>query len=106
MSALLESPAFAQKVSKENVRALNTARMQAESINGGLNNYRASKCMYATGKGGGNCSKNARDGCLFEFDGGSPGWQEAGGQPTVGTEILVSRDGASIIDVVYNSSPR
>ena len=62
--------------------------------------------MYATGKGGGNCLKNARDGYLFVFDGGSPGWQEAGGQPTVETEILVSRDGASIIDVVYNGSPR
>ena len=106
MSALLVSPAFAQKVSKENVRALNTARMQAESINGGLNNYRASKCMYATGKGGGNCLKNARDGCLFVFDGGSPGRQEAGDQPTVETEILVSRDGASIVDVVYNGSLR
>ena len=53
--------------------------------------------MYVTGKGGGNCLKNASDGYLFVFDGGSPGWQEAGGQPTVETEILVSRDGASII---------
>ncbi len=44
--------------------------------------------MYATGKGGGNCLKNASDGYLFVFDGGSPGWQEAGGQPTVETEIL------------------
>ena len=42
----------------------------------------------------------------FVFDGGSPGWQEAGGQPTVETEILVSRDGASNIDVVDNGSPR
>ena len=107
MSALLVSLAFAQKVSKENVRALNTARMQAESINGGLNNYyRASKCMYATGKGGGNCLKNASDGYLFVFDFGSPGWQEAGGQTTIETEILASRDGASVVDVVYNSSPR
>ena len=88
VSALLVSPAFAQKVSKENVRALNTARMQAESINGGLNNYRASKCMYASAKGGGNCLKNASDGYLFVFEGGSPGWQEAGGQPTGETEIL------------------
>ena len=90
MSALLVSPAFAQKVLKENVRAINTARMQAESINGGLNNYRSSKCIYATGKGGGNCFKNASDGFLFVFDGGSQGWQEAGGQPNVETEILVS----------------
>ena len=46
--------------------------------------------MYATGKGGDNCLKNASDGYLFVFDGGSPGWQEAGGQPTVETEILFS----------------
>ena len=57
------------------------------------------------GKGGGNCLKNASDGYLFVFDGGSPGWQEVGGQPAVETEILVSRDGASIVDVVYNGSP-
>ena len=50
--------------------------------------------------------KNASDGYLFVFDGGSSGWQEAGGQPTVDTEILVSRDGASVVDVVYNGSPR
>ena len=55
---------------------------------------------------GGKCLKNASDGYLFVFDGGSPGWQEAGGEPTVETEILVSRDGASIVDVVYNGSPR
>ena len=106
MSALLLSPAFAQKVSKENVRAINTARMRAESINGGLNNYRAAKCMYATGNGGGDCLKNASDGFLFVFDGGSPGWQEAGSPPTVETEILVSPDGNSVVDVVYNGSPR
>lgn len=88
MSALLVSPAFAQKVSKENVRSLNTARMQAESINGGLNNYRASKCMHATGKGGGNCLKKASDGYLFVFDGGSPGWQEAGGNPLLKLKFL------------------
>ena len=102
MSALLLSPAFAQKVSKENVRAINTARMRAESINGGLNNYRAAKCMYATGKGVGKCLQNAGEGFLFVFYEGSPGWQEAGRPPTVETEILVSEDGVSIVDVVYN----
>ena len=94
VGALMVSPALAQKVSKENVRAINTARMRAESINGGLKNYIDSKCMDATGKGGGNCLKNASDGFLFVFDGGcgSPGCQEAGGQPSVETDILVSRD--------------
>ena len=106
MISLLLSPALAQKVAKENVRAINTARMRAESINGGLNNYRAAKCMYATGNGGGDCLKNASDGFLFVFDGGSPGWQEAGSPPTVETEILVSPDGNSVADVVYNGSPR
>ena len=100
--ALMVSPALAQKVSKENVRAMNTARMRAESINGGLNNYRAAQCMYATGKGGGKCLQNAGEGFLFVFNGGSPGWQEAGRPPTVETEILVSEDGVSIVDVVYN----
>ena len=50
--------------------------------------------------------KNASDGYLFVFDSGSPGWQEAGGQPTFETEILVSRDGASVVNVVYKGSPR
>ena len=53
VSALVLSPALAQKVAKENVSAINIARMRAEFINGGLSNYRASKCMYyATGRGG------------------------------------------------------
>ena len=62
--------------------------------------------MYATGKGGGDYLKNASDGFLFVFDGGSPGWQESGGHPSVETEILVSPDGASVVDVVHNGSPR
>jgi hypothetical protein len=106
LSALMVSPVLAQKVSKDNVRAINTARTRAESINGGLNNYRAAKCMYATGKGGAECLKSDSDGFLFVFDGGSPGWQEAGGPSTVETEILVSKDGISVVDVIYNGAPR
>ena len=106
VSALVVSPALAQKVSKENVSAINTARMRAESINAGLSNYRAAKCTFATGKGGGDCLKNVSDGFLFVFDGGAPGWQEAGEPPTVETEILISDDGASVLEVVYNGDPR
>ena len=80
--------------------------MQTESIKVVLSNYRASKLIYATGKGGGNCLNDASDGFKFVFDGGSQGWQEAGRQPTVKTKILVSRDGASFVDVVCNGSPR
>ena len=51
--------------------------------------------------------KNASDGFLFVFDGGAPGWQEAGDEPpTVETEILISDDGASVLEVVYNGDPR
>ena len=62
--------------------------------------------MYATGQGGGECLKNGSDGFLFVFEGGAPGWQESGEPATVETEILVSGDGASVVDVVYNGSPR
>ena len=55
---------------------------------------------------GGDCLKNASDGFLFVFDGGAPGWQEAGEPPTVETEILISDDGASVLEVVYNGDPR
>ena len=44
---------------------------------------------FATGKGGCNCLKNASDGFMFVFDGGPRVWQEAGGQTTVVTEILI-----------------
>ena len=50
--------------------------------------------------------KNVSDGFLFVFDGGAPGWQEAGKPPTVETEILISDDGASVLEVVYNGDPR
>ena len=106
LGTMAAGPALAQKVSDENVRALNAARMRAESINGGLSNYRAAKCMYATGAGGGDCLKSDSDSFVFVFPGGSPGWQETGVAPTVETEIRVSADGKDILEVTYNGSPR
>ena len=106
LSSMAAGPALAQKVSDENVRALNAARMRAEAINGGLSNYRAAKCMYATGAGGGDCLKSDSDSFVFVFPGGSPGWQETGVAPTVETEIRVSADGKEILEVTYNGSPR
>ena len=108
LGSMAAGPALAQKVSDENVRALNAARMRAESINGGLSNYRAAKCMYATGAGGGDCLKSDSDSdsFVFVFPGGSPGWQETGVAPTVETEIRVSADGKEILEVTYNGSPR
>ena len=63
---------------------------------------RLAVASFASRKGGGKCLQNAGEGFLFVFYGGSPGWQEAGRPPTVETEILVSEDGVSIVDVVYN----
>lgn len=96
----------AHSVPNSNVRAVNSARMKAESLNGGLSRYRAAKCMYATGQGGGACLKSTTGGYLFLFGGGSPGWQENGQPASVETEILVSPDGSSDIEVIYNGSPR
>ena len=106
VTGLVLSPLAMAKVSKENVRAVNAARMRAEAVNGGLSNYRAAKCMYATGQGGGDCLRSDSDGLVFVFGGSAPGWQEAGESPTVETEIQVSADGASIVDLTYNGAPR
>ena len=102
-------PAFveeARSMPKSNVRAVNSARMKAESLNGGLSRYRAAKCMYATGLGEGECLKSKTGGYLFLFGGGAPGWQESGEPASVETEIRVSADGSSDLVVIYNGSPR
>ena len=57
--------------------------------------------MYVTVKGGGQCSQNVSESFLFVFDWVAPGWQEAGKPPRVATEVLVSPDGDSVVDVVY-----
>ena len=80
--------------------------MRADSINGGLRNYRAGKCMYARGKGWCECVKNASTCFLVVFDGDAPSWQEAVEPSTVETEILISDNGASVSEVVYNGDQR
>ena len=55
-------------------------------------------------KSGDECLKNVSESFLFVFDGVAPGWQEAGEPPRVATEILVSPDGDSVVDVVYKVS--
>jgi hypothetical protein len=87
------------------LRATNTARMKAESLNGGLRVYRTSSCMYQ--QSGGQCLiKNDSGGFLFRILGGEPGWQQLGKPPTLETEILVARDGKTIVRVLYNGPPR
>ena len=80
--------------------------MRAESINGGLGSYRAAKCMVATSLCGGDCLQSTTAGFLFVCGGGAPGWQEAEQPASVETEIRVSADGRSDVDVIYNGPPR
>ncbi len=87
-------------------KAANLARMRAESLNGGLDQYRAANCMYETGAG--SCLESISDGgFLFRFQGGAPGWQrQTPPNPTIETSVLVSRDGDRILEVSYNGTIR
>ena len=40
------------------------------------------------------------------FDGGAPGWQEAGEPASVETELKISPDGRQVEAEIYNGSPR
>ncbi len=106
-SALLATlPALAQ-VSDSNVRAVNVARQWAINQNGGLSVYVPAQCMFDTGNGGGSCLvQNNNQGYVFRFLGGSPGWQQYGQPATTLTEIQVSPDGRSVVNVGYNGAPR
>lgn len=89
------------------VRALNTARNAAINLNGGLTKYRPAACMFATDIAGGECLlQRDAEGYLFRFQGGAPGWQQLGLPATTETELLVSRDGRSVVRVIYNGKLR
>jgi hypothetical protein len=94
-----------QREGSASLRAVNMARMTAERLNGGLQVYRAAACMHQ--QSGGSCLiRSSSDGYLFRFYGGEPGWQQLGKNPTFETEILVSPDGRSIQNVIYNGPIR
>ena len=83
-------------------KAANLARMRAERLNGGLNRYRADRCMYEL-RGEACLVSNTDSGFAFRFLGGVPGWQQqTPPQPTVVTEVNVSPDGDTILAVPYN----
>lgn len=86
-------------------RAVNLARMTAETRNGGLENYRTASCMQRPD--GGNCLVEDGDkGFVFRIPGGPPGWQEEGKSPTRESVIRISRDGRQVLRVISESSPR
>ncbi|MFN9570869.1 MAG: hypothetical protein ACK59G_13160 [Cyanobacteriota bacterium] len=58
-------------------------------------------------QGGGSCLvSRSSQGFTFRFLGGQPGWRQLGIPPTVETEILVSPDGRSVLEVIYNGPVR
>ena len=83
-------------------RALNLARDTGIRLNGGLSKYRPARCMFDS------ISKNRclaqvnTSGIIFHFPGGPPGWQESGKQPTLVTVLLISPDGRSLRQQIYN----
>jgi hypothetical protein len=102
----LNIEALAQ-VSDANVRAVNTARNWAINTNGGLSRYEPAGCMFNTGDGGGSClTQTNNQGFFFSFLGGAPGWQQEGQAPTTETQIEISPDGRTVLNVNYNGVPR
>jgi len=100
-----QRPGYAQNGGSPSLRAVNMARMKAETLNGGLQVYRAAACMHQ--QTGGSCLlRSTRDGYVFRFYGGGPGWQQLGLAPTVETELLVAPDGRSVREVIYNGPVR
>ena len=88
-------------------RALNLARNTVVQLNGGLSRYMPAACMFASGGSGGSCLVSSTDqGFLFRFNGGAPGWQQLGKPPTITSEILISPDGRTVAQVIYNGPLR
>ena len=84
-------------------RALNLARNTVVKLNGGLSQYMPAACMFSTGGSGGSCLvSSSAEGFLFRFNGGAPGWQQMGKPPTITTEILISPDGRTVQQLIYN----
>jgi hypothetical protein len=87
-------------------RGLNLARDTAVRLNGGLNVYRPASCMYAGISDNPCLLRREERGFVFRFQGGAPGWEQLQLPPTTETEILVSRDGRTVVEVIYNGPTR
>ena len=88
-------------------RAINLARDTVVRLNGGLTQYMPAACMFASGGSGGSCLvQNDAQGFLFRFNGGAPGWQQLGMPPTTSSEVLISPDGRTVVQVIYNGPLR
>ena len=88
-------------------RAINLARNTVVRLNGGLTRYMPAACMFASGSTGGSCLvQQDEQGFLFRFNGGAPGWQQLNQAPTTSSEVLVSPDGRTVVQVIYNGPLR
>ncbi|MEY4360364.1 MAG: hypothetical protein RLZZ631_1850 [Cyanobacteriota bacterium] len=95
-----------QQLAPARQRALNLARNTAIQLNGGLSRYMPAACMFSTGGSGGSCLiQTDSAGFLFRFNGGAPGWQQLGTPATTTTEIRISPDGRSVVELLYNGAP-
>jgi hypothetical protein len=89
------------------VRAINTARNAAVAANGGLGVYNPANCMFQTTKLTNPCLiSNDANGFVFRFLGGPAGWQAENLNPTLQTEIRISADGRSVVQMIYNGPPQ
>jgi hypothetical protein len=50
--------------------------------------------------------RNDRDGFVYRFAGGPPGWESEGLAPSLETEIWISPDGREVRQVLHNGAPR
>jgi hypothetical protein len=101
---VLSAPAPAPSQSRLG-RAVALARATAESRQGGPATYSPAACLQRSD--GGDCLIEDGDkGFVFRIPGGPPGWQEAGQPPSRETVIRVSRDGRSVVAVLYDGTPR
>ena len=81
-------------------RAMNLARTKAVSLNGGLNSYVPAACMFSTTLARQRCLVQSDSlGFVFKFPGGPPGWQAEGSAPSVTTEVSVSADGKTLLNI-------
>lgn len=106
---LLQTPLRAQEAGLpfNEIRALNLARNTGVILNGGLTVYRPASCMFSTSAPENPCLvRNNAQGMVFRFLGGPPGWQLLNLPPTHETELLISPDGRSVSQVIYNGPPR
>lgn len=87
-------------------RAINLARGTAAKLNGGLSAYRPAVCMFQGVSNNPCLVDRAPSGFTFRFLGGSPGWEQLQLPATVETELVISTDGRTVLQIVYNGLPR